>query len=323
MSAINEIAKKISLAENILLLTHENPDGDAIGSMMALFLALTRQLGKSAKAVCPSSIPRAFTFLPASNKIKQDFILGDHDLILILDCGDLRRTGFSNRLKELSFYKKRIANIDHHPKNDIHKIAKTNYIDYEASSTSELVYRLLKILKVDLDQDISTLLLCGLFTDTGAFMHPNTTCEVLKISAELMNHGARMRLITENIVNGKTVAELRLWGIALSHLRHNREFGIVSSIITQEDMKKCAASQGDLAGIVNLINTIPHTNVAILLSQTEPGKIRASLRTLKNHVDVSQLAQIFGGGGLKRASGFCLDGRIIADDNGGWEIELS
>lgn len=323
MQEVIDIAKKINSASNVLLLTHENPDGDAIGSMMALFLALTKKMNKQSRAVCTSPIPQLFSFLPEAGKIKSDFILGDHDLVIILDCGDLRRTGFSDRLKELSHYKKRIVNIDHHPKNDIHKIAKTNYVDYYASSTSELIYRLLKVLEVNIDPDMATSLLCGLYTDTGIFMHPNTSREVFQISAELLSKGARMKLITNNIINGKTVTRLKLWGLALSRIKHHHELGIISSIITLDDISNCGANSEDLAGIVNLMNTIPDTNAVILLSETEPGKIRASLRTRKNHVDVSRLANIFGGGGLKKASGFSIAGSITTNGDGRWNVVLN
>lgn len=321
MRELTKIINKINSSSNILLITHENPDGDAVGSMMALFLALKNNFAKAVKVVCPSEIPALFTFIPEVNRVSQDFILGDHDLIIILDCGDLRRTGFANRLKELSKYKNRIINIDHHPKNDLHKLANINYIDYQASSTSELIYDLLINLNILIDRKIATCLLCGLYNDTGAFKHSNTSVKVLKIAAELMNRGAQLKLITHYITNGKTATALKLWGIALSRIKFDQDLGLISSVITYQDIQECQADPQDLAGVVNLINSIPGGKATILLSETEPGKIRASLRTENNTVDVSYLAALFGGGGLKKASGFCLDGHIISDNKGGWEIE--
>ncbi|EKD56552.1 MAG: hypothetical protein ACD_58C00149G0005 [uncultured bacterium] len=321
MQELDNLTKRILQAESLLLLTHENPDGDAIGSMIALFLVLKNQLNKKVDIVCTSKIPKPFIFLPQINKIKSDFIVGDYDLIVVLDCGDLRRTGFSNRLKELTKIKKKIINIDHHPKNDIHKIAKINYVDYNASSTAELIYRLIVKIGARFDKDVATCLLCGLYTDTGAFKHSNTTVQVLQIASFLMNHGAKMKLITNNITNGKSTVALKLWGIVLSRIKVNKSLGLVSSIVTYEDIKKCQASHNDLAGAVNLINTIPDTNAAILICEVEPGKIKASIRTEKHNVDVSQLAALFGGGGLKKASGFALDGKIVSDGNGGWSVE--
>ncbi|MCL5794971.1 MAG: DHH family phosphoesterase [Patescibacteria group bacterium] len=135
-------------SNSILLITHENPDGDALGSMLGL-REILKNLGKSVDCVCCDDVPRPFLFLPGINIIKKDFFLGDYDLIAILDCGDLRRTGFSNRLRELSRYKNKIINIDHHPKNDLHRLAKINLIDFEASSTSEIIYQLIQEMKAE------------------------------------------------------------------------------------------------------------------------------------------------------------------------------
>lgn len=315
------ISHKIATAEKILLLTHENPDGDAIGSAMALFNYL-RQIGKYVDASCPSDIPDLFKFLPLSDKFKKDFLLGDYDLVIILDCGDLKRTGFAHRLKELNNQKKRIINIDHHSKNDLHNLAQVNYIDYQASSTAELVYKLLQDSDCLINKEIATCLLCGIYTDTGSFKHSNTSEEVLKISAHLLRCGARLNLITSFITNGKSVPALKLWGIALSRIRENKKIGLISSIITQKDIQSCQATNADLAGVVNLINTIPQTRAAILFSEIESGKIKASIRTERNDIDVSHLAAIFGGGGLKKASGFSIDGQIIAKAKGDWEIKF-
>lgn len=321
MTIIEKINQKIIESQKILLLTHENPDGDALGSLAAFALTLYK-LSKKIDCACTSDIPRIFNFIPLVDKIKKDFILGDYDLIIILDCGDIKRTGFSDRLKELNRYKKRIINIDHHSKNDLHRLAEINYIDYEASSTAELIYRIFDFLNWKIDKDIATSLLCGLYFDTGAFRHSNTTKDVLKISSYLLSCGAKLKLITQNISNGKSVAALKLWGKILSRIKQDKGLGLVSSVITLKDIEECQASPNDLAGAVNLINTIPGSRAAILFSEIESGKIKASLRTERNDVDVSRLANIFGGGGLKKASGFSLDGRIIPTDNG-WEIQLS
>lgn len=321
MQTLKLIGQKIKASEKILLLIHENPDGDAIGSAMALFVYLS-QIGKKIDVSCPSDIPDLFKFLPHTNKFKKDFFLGDYDLIIILDCGDLKRTGFSHRLKELNKQKKRIINIDHHPKNDLHSLAEINYINYQASSTSELIYHLLLAMNCSINKEIATCLLCGIYTDTGSFKHSNTSEEVLKISASLLRYGARLNLITSFITNGKTVSALKLWGIALSRIRQNKKIGLISSIITKKDIQFCQATTADLAGVVNLINTIPQTKAAILFSEIESGKIKASIRTERNDIDVSRLAAIFGGGGLKKASGFSIDGQIIAKPEGDWEINF-
>lgn len=310
----NKIHLKINKSENILLITHTNPDGDALGSLLAMGLAF-RKMGKNINMVCPDKTPVPFKFLYGVDDIKHDFLLGDYDLIVILDCGDLRRTGFADRLKEFNKIKNKIINIDHHPKNDLHRIASINLIDYNASSTAEIVFELIKELNVDIDKNMATSLLCGLYTDTGAFKHSNTSSKVLYIASELLKKGARLKNISDNITVGKSVAALKLWGLVLSRIQSNKNNGLISSFVTYKDLVDCKATQSDLAGVVNMINTIPNTKAAILFSEIEDGKIKASLRTESDKVDVSKLAQIFGGGGLKKASGFVMDGKIVFKDN--------
>ena len=315
----SKIITRFKRSENILLLTHENPDGDALGSILGLGLAL-KNMGKKVSFVCSDAVPKPFVFLPFSREIKKDFLLGDFDLIIIMDCGDLRRTGFPERLKDFSSARKKIINIDHHPKNDLHRISSANLIDYDSSSTAEIIYKLLKSMSVEINSEIATCLLCGIYTDTGALKHSNTTPNTLKIASDLLHSGARLKKITTNITNGRSVAALKLWGIALSRIQKNERLGMVNSFITKNDFLRCSAATSDLAGVVNMINSIPNTKAAILFSETEDGKIKASLRTESDNVDVSRIAHIFGGGGLKKASGFTIEGRLIVK-NGRWYVE--
>lgn len=320
MFNLNKLIAKIGLSQNILVITHENPDGDALGSMIALSLVF-KNLQKSADIVCASEIPTPFTFLPGTEQIKKDFLLGDYDLVFILDCGDFRRTGFSERLKNFSQRnRKKIINIDHHPKNDIHRYIGLNLVNYDVSSTSEIVYELMKGMEVKIDKEIATALLCGLYTDTGAFRHSNTSSRVLQIASDLLQHGARLKHITKNITNGKSVSTLKLWGVVLSRIKKNNRLGLVTSVITKEDLIVCQSTPQDLAGAVNLINSIPGTRAAILFAQVEDDKIKASIRTERNDIDISRLANIFDGGGLKKASGFTVSGRLTTDKKGGWKI---
>jgi phosphoesterase RecJ-like protein len=314
----NKVKTRLEKSDKILLLTHENPDGDALGSLLAMALTL-KKINKIVDFVCSDDLADPFLFLPKSDEIRKDFLLGDYDLIMILDCGDIKRTGFSDRLKEFAKNKKKIVNIDHHPKNDLHKISDINLIDYNASSTCEIIYELIKILNINIDKDIATCLLCGLYTDTGAFKHANTNSKVLSIASELLYLGARLKKITKNITSGKSIAALKLWGIALSRINKNDELGITSSFITFNDIDKCLATPNDLAGVVNMINSIPDSKVAILFSEIEDGKIKASLRTESDFVDVSKFAQIFGGGGLRKASGFTIEGHLVFENNQ-WHI---
>lgn len=299
---------------------HENPDGDTLAAASAVFQVL-RKMGKNPVMVCKDPVPKPFLFLADIDKVQKDMFFGDYEAIIVIDCGDIRRTGFDNRLKNFVKKKKILINIDHHPKNDLHKIAQINYVDYEASSTSEIIWEILKLIPIEIDKNIATALLAGIYTDTGGFKHANTTKKTLEIAAELLKHGGRIKLITENVSLNKRVATMRLWGMALSRLHKNEKLKIACSVITQDDLRKCGATAEDVAGIVNLINTIPENKAAILFYETADGKIKASLRTEDDNVDLSHLAAIFGGGGHKRASGFTISGKLVFDKDS-WRVVL-
>ena len=317
---IDKLVSKIFQFDKILLILHENPDGDTVGATISLFHVF-KKLGKHPFMVCKDLIPRPFLFLVENEEIHHDLLFGDFEIIFAIDCGDLQRTGFYDRLKTFVKKKKVLVNIDHHPKNDLHKIANLNFVDYRVSSTSEIIFEILKKINFPIEKDIATALLTGLYTDTGGFKHSNTSPKTLQIAGELLSLGARIKFITRNVSLNKTVPAMRLWGIALSRLRHHPKLKIVSSVITQKDLAKCCATDEDIAGVVNLINTIPDSRAAILFFETPDGKIRASVRTENDNVDVSRLAAVFGGGGHKKAAGFTVDGKLKLTGTD-WKIVL-
>ena len=317
---LDKVISKIQSYQNFLLMIHEDPDGDTLAATIAIFLAL-RKIGKKTVMVCKDPVPKPFVFLPGASEIKPDILFGDYEVIMIVDCGDLKRTGFPERLKKFARISKNLINIDHHPKNDLWKIANLNLVDQNASSASEMVWEIFKKMKIAIDKDIATALLTGIYTDTGGFKHSNTTPKTLEIASELLNFGAKLKLIRQNVTLNKSVAAMRLWGIALSRIHKNQEFKIVSSVVTKKDLIQSKATLADLAGVVNLMNATPDSNAAILFYETEEGLIRASLRTEKENVDVSKIAKLFGGGGHKKAAGFTIDADLNMNGRG-WEIML-
>jgi phosphoesterase RecJ-like protein len=317
---IDRVIAKINNYQKILLMIHEDPDGDTLGGTVALFLVL-KNLGKDVEMVCKDPIPKPFLFLKETEKIKKDILFGDFEVIIIIDCGDLRRTGFAERLKKFSRIHKNLINIDHHPKNDLWKIANLNFVDQKVSSAAELVWQIIKKLETRISKEIATAILTGIYTDTGGFKHSNTTPETLRVASELLSYGAKLKEITRNVALNRSVASLRLWGVALSRLRKNNDLQVVSSVITRQDLQDCHATYFDLTGVVNLMNTIPDSKAAILFFETPEGQIRASLRTEKENVDVSQIAKLFGGGGHKKAAGFTVAADLKLN-NSHWEIVL-
>lgn len=313
------VADALQAAPRIVLITHEHPDGDAVGSTLALYHVLTR-LGKSVVAVCRDQVPIPFQFLPGVTTITRRLALRPTDLVVTLDCGDARRTGFPDELRSIGGSRGRVINIDHHQKNDLHWIARINLVDYEASSASEVVYSLLRMIGTPIDKVVATALLTGIYYDTGGFRHSNTTEYVLTVAADLLRVGGRLRDITRNVANFRSMSALRLWGVVLERIRYHKRHGIVASVVTQRDLETYQALQEDLAGAVNLINHIPEARVAILCTETADGHIKASLRTERNDIDVARLANQYGGGGLKKAAGFSIPGSVDVADDGSWQI---
>src|SRR3972149_10115794 len=156
----DKLISKIKNLQNFLLMIHEEPDGDTLSATVACYLAL-KSMGKKVSMVCKDEIPRPFLFLPAVKLIKKDILFGDFDCILIIDCGDLRRTGFAERLKKFAKVSKNLINIDHHPKNDLWKIANFNLVDQGASSAAETVWQIIKRLPVSIDREMATAILTG------------------------------------------------------------------------------------------------------------------------------------------------------------------
>ncbi len=300
--------------DQFLLLIHHSPDGDSIASGLALAQAL-RSMEKQVDIVCADPIPPAFHFLPHIQTIRRDFLLGDYEVVVTLDCGDIRRTGFSKRLKELVRKKKRLLiNIDHHAKNDLHALATHNYVDPHAAATAVLVHDLVRDLGIKIDYRIATCLLTGLYTDTGGFKHPNTTPETLQLASELLTYGARLKDITRHIAQLSTVPRLKLWGIALSRIQHHHHFDIISTFLTFHDLLQVGASEADIGGIASLLATIP-AQIAIIVFQLPDKTIQVRMRTKNRAIDLDSLASYLGGGGQRRAAGFVLHGNLVIKDN--------
>lgn len=302
---IQDVIKLVLSKDRFLLLIHRSPDGDAIASALGLHLAL-QSMGKQSDIVCVDQIPYQFRFLPSCNIIKRDFLVGDYEVIVTLDCGDIQRTGFSSRLKQLVRQKKMmLLNIDHHAKNDLHQLATYNLVDFSAPSTSFLVYRLLHHLAIRMNHKIATCLLAGLYTDTGGFKHANTTPASLKFASTMLSHGARLKDITQNIAQATSVARLKLWGVALSRIQQHHRYNLVSTVITYQDITSVGANEDDIAGIAALLGSIT-ADLAVLIVELSDGTTQVRMRSKNKGIDLSQLATYLGGGGRRNSAGFAV-----------------
>lgn len=312
---INRALYLIKKSQNILIICHRKPDADTIGSSLALGNILEKQ-NKKIDCACQDEISAKFYFLKNANKIKKisEILkqITNYELLITLDCGSFEQTGLHNYLK-LSELKSPIINIDHHHDNP--NFGKINIIESNVSSTSEIIHNLLVKMNVNLDRNISTSLLNGIFGDTDSFKNPNTSHQTLKTTSNLLASGANLKEITKNTLQDKSLSTLRLWGKILSEIKKNKKLGIVSAVITKKDLQECQAKSEDLEGIANFLNSIPDVKASLVLSENEKGEIKGSLRTLHDNIDVSKLARSLGGGGHKKAAGFTISGKLIKQNN--------
>ncbi|MFA6082585.1 MAG: bifunctional oligoribonuclease/PAP phosphatase NrnA [Patescibacteria group bacterium] len=302
----------IANSPRVLLICHEKPDGDAISSLLATRLMLFGLNCLDVQMVSIDGVPKAFEFLPDSNLIKSDFLRGDFEVIITLDCGDFKRTGYSDRIAKMIEKGTKLINIDHHPKNDIFRIAHLNLSDTTCASTTQIIYQLCQFFHLKLDVKLATLLFVGLYTDTGGFQHIVTSPEVMRMAAELVSSGAQTRLISQYLTGTKSSAQLKLWGRVISRARVSKD-GVVVAGVTQSDLKAVGANEEDVAGLLTMLETLDQCKMAILLCETADGVIKGSLRSNNSQIDVSKIARYFGGGGHVKAAGFTLPGKLVID----------
>ncbi|MFH2104936.1 MAG: DHH family phosphoesterase [Parcubacteria group bacterium] len=314
----NRLKYLLKKSERFFIIGHAKPDGDSVGSTLALTLALTR-LGKKVTPACVDELPARFNFLPQAEKVKKlsaaTSELQNADAIIVVDCGSFHLAGLESYHgnKPLPL----IINIDHHHDNP--RYGTINLVEDKSSSTAEIVYNVIKSLSMRVDQQIATCILNGIFVDTDSFKNPNTSIETLRITSDLLSRGANLAQITSSNLKDKSLSTLKLWGITLARIKKNKRLGIISTAVTNEDLKKCNATPDDLEGIANFLNSVPDAKTSLVLSERGGNEIKGSLRTLHDNIDVSKLAATLGGGGHKKAAGFTVPGRIV-NRGGRWRI---
>lgn len=308
------ILERLRGSQRVLIGTHAHPDGDAIGSSLALYFALKIQ-GKEVTAYIPDAAPDYLRFVPGFDYLTTVMPnVMEYDTVVIVDCTKLYRAQLEQELIQHN----NVIVIDHHLQNGGE--GKYNLVIAEAAATAHILTELFRMGQVPITQDMATCLLTGIFTDTGSFMHDSTTPQILKLASELMRKGARLSHIAHETYQKKELPALKIWGEAFSRVMVNEETGAAISVITYRDLERYGASRDDLDGVVNMLNTLPQAKFALLLTEYEPGKIKGSLRSeVSKGVDVSKIAKRFGGGGHKLASGFEVDGRIVKKD-GQWRV---
>ncbi len=306
-----KILNAIQNANHPLLISHEKPDGDTLGASLALAHYFNKN-NKPHKHFCVDKPPEYFNYLAKIENLITDYQqinLADHDLVIIIDCGTIARTGISQELLKQKDRLK-IINIDHHQTND--NYGHLNLVIPSASSTCEIFYKLFTLNKMEIDKFMATSLMTGIITDTMNFTNGATTQDSLEIASKLLNYGAKSNQIISSISQNKNLLSLKLWGKVFSQLEFNQEFNFVYTVIAQADLIEYQMTADEASdGLSNFLSTLEDIDFIAVLTERDQQTIKGSLRTTKDHLDVSQIAGLFGGGGHKKAAGFKLERKIM------------
>ena len=296
---LREVLKQIGRRNRFLLTSHARPDGDAVGSALAC-RQLLRSMGKEAEVVLHDGVPRIYQPLPfADEVIAAERVKGGYEAVIILECDSIQRT----RLEGLENHF--LISIDHHVSG--RPFAHVNWIDPKAVATAEMVYRLAREAGADISPEIATCLYTALLTDTGSFMFEGTNEHTFALARELVLAGADPARCARNVYFAHSTAKMRLLGAALSNL--HREGSLAWIWVTREQMYHAGAKEEDCEGLVNYALSIGDVEVAAFFRELPDGRFRLSLRS-KGQLNVSAVAERFGGGGHKCASGCALDGPL-------------
>ena len=298
-NAMAEILAVIRQGERFLVCSHSRPDGDAVGSMLAMGMLL-EQLGKRADLVAADRIPFMYRQLPGAESIRNALrIHGPYDAVILLECDSLERA----RLRGLEpFFQ---VNIDHHATG--REFGHVNWIDHHATSVGEMVYRLVKAAGATLTPEMAACLYTTILTDTGGFCYGATRPSTFALAEEFTSAGADPVRIAQDIYFSTPVSKLLLLGAALSTLK--REGRLAWLWVTHQDVVRTCAVEEDCEGIVNYAIGVSGVEAAVFLRELPERRIRLSLRS-KGKVDVSAIAARLGGGGHENAAGVTLDGPI-------------
>jgi len=306
---LNDVARELKEARRLLFTGHVMPDGDCIGSMLALGLALERE-GKKVAFVSPGPVPLIYSFLPGVDRIKvaPPVVEDGFDLVVIVDTSVPERLGdlfvAADKLRQSG---SRTLVIDHHisalPFGDLF------YVDPEAAAVGEIVYDLLKLLNLEIDRDIATCLYVTLITDTGGFCYETTTAATHRRVAELIEAGVDVRDVSRRLFEEKPLKSIEALRAALNTLEVSPCGRVAWMVLDADTLNRLQVQEEHTDGVVNYARFIRGVEVALLFREVGERRVKVSFRS-KSRVDVSRLAAMFGGGGHLRAAGALVEGEM-------------
>jgi len=310
----NAALKLLQEAKQVRCVCHRNPDGDAIGSLLGIGLLIESVYPeKQVSFHCTDPVPETFQFLSAAFRVQTMPPVAELDakqeVIIFVDSAEPKLTDlhethppfFDGTFKTIMF--------DHHPSNP--KYATVNFLEPTAASACEIVVEFADIVGWQMDPSIATALLTGVYTDTGGLLHSNTSAQVYRTVARLLREGARRQAVVTAVFRTASVSTLRLWGRVLEKISITEEGGAISAV-TEGDFRATGAQYSDLTGAIDYVNAVPGMRFSLILSE-RGGKVKGSLRTLRDDVDVAEMAGKLQGGGHKKAAGFAVAGKLKSE----------
>lgn len=301
--------QEIRCGDRFLLVTHEHPDGDALGSLLALHGALT-ELGKSSLMFLAAGelpLPQEYAFLDLAGVVHEAPADLSERVVVYLDCGNIDRNPLV--LDAAGGDRPQILNIDHHHDNT--RFGDIDHVVPEASCTAEIVWELMADLGVAPTLAVAEALYVGLVTDTGKFMYENTGPRAHEMAAALIEAGVDVHGIYRRLYEGMPYAKLELLGRALAHVRRFDDGRLTLAVLTRDDFRLSAAQDSHSEGIIDHLRSVADTKVAALArelvngeSGSDPQRKKVSLRSTDGQIDVSAIARVAGGGGHRQAAGF-------------------
>jgi phosphoesterase RecJ-like protein len=296
-------AQLIQSSRDVFVGTHVRPDGDALGSLLAVALAVEAMGGRAAR-LCADPVPLQYQFLPTAELISAQPPAWTPQLGIVVDCDGLARVG---SLEPAFAGLPHLVDIDHHGSGP--PFGEVRLLDPTAGASGEIVWDLLRSLKVQPDARIATCLYAAILTDTGRFGYGNTTSTSLRIAARLVGAGADPHQIARKIYEERSLAGSHLLGVALSRLQSELDAEVVSAALMRADFDETGAARADTEGIIDHLRAIGGPRLAVLFVEVENDRVRVSLRS-DGSVDVSEIALNFGGGGHTMAAGCTVQGTV-------------
>lgn len=309
---IEKTARHLADSKSILIVSHANPDGDAVSSLLALGLGLEK-LNKKVVLYNESLIPAVYRFLPSVDRISQDLTTEmQFDTVIVLDCGDLERIG---DVVQTVLAEQVVINIDHHVTNT--GFGDIQFVDPEACATAELIHRLLKHLSVPIDTAIATAIYTGILTDTGSFRFSNTNLSTFAICTEMVEKGVRPFDVAQCVYGTYSLGRIKLLNLALDSIEISSNGKLSIMTITQEMLNMTRTQLDDADGLIHYARRIEDVKVAALIQELCNGqkpsdnqhRFHVSLRS-DGTVDVASIATAYGGGGHSNAAGFGIDAKL-------------